>query len=206
MKIPKILLGTGKEVHPKISRLMAKAKKTRVWPEFSDEEMVDTQTIPLEDGHPRILLDIDPAIGGETHFRLYAPSRYFKFSEGHEPLWEDIRFVFDNLIRSQWGLLALLYQAAHVPTVKEDRERGLLFFQSLVEHWDSILEEKPFLANPDPPFGQGTYFWNSVGTQLWYLMAEAGVPKGLHKELRWTELTNYQAHEWIVGYILKPHS
>lgn len=201
MKIPQILLGTGKEVHPKVSRLMLKIKKDAKWPKFADSEFVDTREM---DNPTRILFQLDPALGAKSYFRLYSFSRYSKEDLGSKNYLAQRRVFFDGLVNSPWGVLALLCRSAFVPPINQDAARAKLFFRNLVQFWDTFIAEKALFYDENGSFNAGSYFWKNSDTQLWPLMYKAGVPKEVFEGIEWDKLSDYQARDWILEYILEP--
>ncbi len=169
MKIPKVLFGKGKEVHSRVSRLMAKAKKTWEWPTFPDSEMIDTETLPKGKDGPKVLFKPDPLLGGEEHFRLYAFGRYFKFGRGVDVVQKEGQFIFDGLVKTPpWGLLALLCKETPFPRPnhKGGEERAREFFRLLEEYWSLFQEEKVLFEDEI-----GKSFWEGNRSQLWTVKA-----------------------------------
>lgn len=197
MKIPEMLFGTGKEVHPRISRFMAKVKKNRAWSDLQNLPTVETKDLDFTESGPLVLFNLEPMKGGENHFRLYGPSRYFKFSKGVEAVRGDIYLLFDELVKYPWGVLSLLGQDAFIPDRSWDEVRNRRFFSALVEFWDQYLEERHLFHRNHGLPDCGPYFWNGVGTTLWNEMVKAGAPKEDLNSIKVGDLKDNQVIEWI---------
>ncbi|MEM6268499.1 MAG: hypothetical protein AAF998_03635 [Bacteroidota bacterium] len=203
MKIPKILFGTGKEVHRPVGRWMAKIKKNGQWPRSSENDYIDTEEMFPKGSSVRVLFEINPEVGAQPHFRTYAPSRYFKWTLGTEEVgaMED-KLFFDGLVESTWGLLCLLPVGSYIPTPKMDRGRCLRFFERLYEDWDVLLNERHLFENVW--FGErtGTYFWNEPHTSLFPSLADSGVPRELVRNTDLKSADDHLVPRWMEEYIL----
>ncbi|MEL7399666.1 MAG: hypothetical protein AAFN68_03730 [Pseudomonadota bacterium] len=203
MKIPKILFGTGKEVHRPTGRWMAKVKKHGQWPTMNDNDFINTEEMFPKGSSVRVLFEIDPEVGAQAHFRAYAPSRYFKWTLGTQEVgaMED-KLFFDGLVESTWGLLCLLPVGGYIPTPKMDRGRNLRFFERLYEDWDILLNERHLFEHQRFGQGTGTYFWNEAYTRLFPSLAKSGVPRELIQNSALKNPDDYLVPRWIEEYIL----
>lgn len=202
MKVPKILFGTGGEVHRPVGSWMRKVKKNRQWPPLADEDYIDTEEVAPLGSSVRIIFDIDPGIGAQKHLRAYAPARYFKWTLGTGELRGERNIFFDGLVESTWGLLCLLPQQSYIPTPEMDRGRCLRFFERLVEDWDLILAEKHLFEKDTMGGFWPKYFWKGGNTRLFPRMWNAGVPAELINNTELKDTDDYQAIRWIEEYIL----
>ncbi|MEM1000444.1 MAG: hypothetical protein AAGN35_25555 [Bacteroidota bacterium] len=203
MKIPKILFGTGKEVHRPVGRWMARVKRQGQWPELSDADFIDTEEFAPYGSNIYVQFDIDPSIGLETNFRVYSPSRYFKRTLGKPEIGrKEDRLFFDSLVESTWGLLCLLPTGSYIPTLETDPGRCLHFFERLHEDWELLLNERHLFEYVWFGKKTGTYFWNRAYTSLFPSLHEAGVPSDLFKKTNPKTADDYLVPRWIEEYIL----
>jgi hypothetical protein len=185
---------------------MARIKKSGHWQGFGEDEMIDTDDLPKPATGPMVLFRLDPSHGAERHIRLYAPRRYFKFSHDNDAFWKENHLVFDSLVESRWGILALLCMGAWVPKLEQDRERSLLFFQGLVDNWDAYQAERDLFYDEYWTYLAGPYFWNNASSWLWtHLVQAGGVPQTLVQGVEMKAIGDEQARDWVLEYVLKPN-
>ncbi|MEY3444836.1 MAG: hypothetical protein RLZZ519_3117 [Bacteroidota bacterium] len=173
MKIPRLFFGTGKEVHARAKRFLAKVIKQGYFPEIPDAELLDTDAIPDEIASPLVMFLADPSKGSEDHFRAYVFENYSPV-RGGEWLWQDAITLFDGLINSDWGLVCLLAGSFNVPPRSRDAERNRLFFERLLEAWPRFLAQRKLFYNQEMIFHGGAYFWQNAGSGLWPTLVERG--------------------------------
>ncbi|MEM1001002.1 MAG: hypothetical protein AAGN35_28365 [Bacteroidota bacterium] len=202
MKIPKILFGTGKEVHRPAGRWMARVKKQGQWPELSDSDFVDTEEYAPQGSNIYVQFDIDPSIGLESNFRVYSPNRYFPYSRGTDKYLPERRMFFDGLVETTWGLLCLLPKTSYIPIPKMDRGRNLRFFERLHEDWELLLNERHLFEHIWQGRKTGTYFWHNTYTQLFPALYKAGVPGEAIDNTNLQTADDYLVPRWIEKYIL----
>ncbi|MEM1000256.1 MAG: hypothetical protein AAGN35_24600 [Bacteroidota bacterium] len=202
MKIPKILFGTGKEVHRPVGRWMAKVKKQGQWPAMNDDDFIDTEELFPEGSPVRVMFGIDPEVGAQPHVRVYSLYRYFKWSRGTDHFRPERKLFFDGLVESTWGLLCLLPVGSYIPTPEMDRGRCLRFFERLYEDWDILLNERHLFEHVWFRERTGTYFWNEAYTKLFPSLASAGVPRELIRNSALKNPDDYIVPRWIEEYVL----
>jgi hypothetical protein len=173
MKIPRLFFGTGKEVHARSKRFLAKVIKEGYFPEIPDAELLDTDEIPDEIASPLVMFLADPSKSSEDHFRAYVFENYSPV-RGGEWLWQDVFTLFDGLVTSDWGLLCLIARSSYVPSRSRDAVRNRQFFERLLEAWPRFLEDRDLFYNQEMIAHGGAYFWQNAGSGLWVMLIEAG--------------------------------
>ncbi|MBP8073577.1 MAG: hypothetical protein KAY96_02370 [Bacteroidia bacterium] len=173
MKIPRLFFGTGKEVHARSKRFLAKVIKEGHFPEFQDSELMDTDELAGEKAQPLVMFLADPRRSSEDHFRAYVFENYSPI-RGGEWLWQDVFTIFDGLVKTDWGLLCLLAVSICVPSVSRDPQRNRLFFERLLEAWPRFLEQRDLFYDQGMINYGGAYFWQNAGSGLWPILVKAG--------------------------------
>ncbi|MEM6270679.1 MAG: hypothetical protein AAF998_14655 [Bacteroidota bacterium] len=204
MEIPKILFGTGQEVHQRTKRWMAKVKREMKWSEIPEDEMFLTESMAPKGSGIKVLFEINPAVGSVKAFRVYSPSRYFKSSLLAEDsiYFGEKNLLFDSMVESSWGLLCLLTVGSYIPTIKMDRGRTIRFFERFLEDFEIFLGEKHLFEAEGIAANYGKYFWRGIGTQLWSAMVGAGVPQEEFQNKLVSQFDDYDAVRLIEKYVL----
>ena len=204
MKIPKMLYGTGADVHPKAKRYVSKALKAGIVPSIQDKDLMDLSDLREGNYLPRVLAQPYAGMGIHAHFRAYF------LSLGH-PYWTlgldvftTINIMFDGLVTSEWGILSILCDGTYAPRPDREPERNRLFFERLVEVWPTFIENKDVFFDPRMLRFGGGYFWQNASTDLWSIFVEkGGIPIEIIRETLAIPRDNYYVPELIHKYILK---
>jgi hypothetical protein len=206
MKIPSILFGTGKEVHPHVTRWVKRIGKEQQCPEIPENEMVETAELHPDGKPPCAMFEFNPSEGALQRIRFYAPSRYFKPDlRDKAQFWIDQNLFFDALVTSPWGILCLIAPGGYIPDIKRDPNRAILFYESLVKYWDVYLDSKEIFYRPSSIEDVGDYFWCNSDTHLWPALVEAGLPVEVLQSMPPKKFHDRQVVEWIKEYVLEPN-
>ena len=207
MRIPSAVFGTGSEASKKTKPIARHFTRHGQWPETIVSQMSETTETVLEYPFAKIMFHSEILARGERHFRVYAITDsltsldYFQFDGPDFP--GRINLLFDSLVDSPWGILALLSKSCILPQFQIDTQRKIIFFSRLLEFWELFLDEKEMFEVPGYHQAHGLAFWNTSFTKLFPAMISSGVPRELFESRGAGIFKADEIKNWIEEYILE---
>ena len=176
MLVPAFLYGRFPTVKAACRRMVTQIKRGVPWDELGSElgsevpiELIDTRDLPG-------LLVLDgpgPLTGGGDHFHFFAPAHAIRNAIPPRLPKETFTTLFEPMIATRWGFLALLGQWSHsffFPPGHQQR-----YLHAAVRWWDELAAEGPRYSTGS---NVGEPLWD-LFTKLKFCLAREGLPQEL---------------------------